>query len=90
MRLIDLDKVVKSLTHSIRRSTTVASYVLASAISRIAVLPTIDIVQCKDCKYWDETYFYHSEDDAMQRCICRKHNNIFMTAEDFCSRGVKK
>ena len=49
-----------------------------------------EIAHCKDCKYWDETYFYHSEDDAMQRCICRKHNNIFMTADDFCSRGEKK
>lgn len=37
------------------------------------------VIRCKDCKYWCE-YDY----------TCRHHRTVGMTADDFCSRGVRK
>lgn len=77
---VELGKVVKSLTKSVR-STTVANYVLAKAIKVIATLPTTDIVRCKDCKYWEV-------DNDVGFCV--RTEECDWNADDFCSKGEKR
>lgn len=90
---VELGKVVKSLTKSVR-STTVANYVLAKAIKVIATLPTTDIVRCKDCKYWAEFTFAQPPKNYCGRLIQADYNNhdfgFEMDADDFCSQGEKR
>ena len=79
---VKLDKVIESLTESVR-STTVANYVLAKAIKVIATLPTTEIIHCKDCKYFKfgNGCFLQSVDYDWEEQ---------MGADDFCSRGERK
>lgn len=78
---VKLDKVIESLTESVR-STTVANYVLAKAIKVIATLPTTEIIHCEDCKYWIDGVCIQSSADPFE---CTERN-----ADDFCSRGERK
>lgn len=48
------------------------------------------ITRCKDCKYWDKSVYWENEKHEKQGCRCEKNNNIMTTADDFCSRGVRK
>ena len=49
-----------------------------------------EVIRCKDCKYWNKHHF-------VDIYVCSIHNKegqypylLFeMTADDFCSRGVK-
>lgn len=50
----------------------------------------VEVVRCKDCKYWDESVYWENDKHEKQSCRCEKNNNTFMTADDFCSRGEKK
>ncbi|MBR2825811.1 MAG: hypothetical protein IKE51_06070 [Solobacterium sp.] len=51
---------------------------------KVKEMPTVDIVRCKDCKYWkkciDEDYCSYWEEYCW----------IPAMEDDFCSRGVKK
>ena len=61
---------------------------------KVKEMPTVDIVRCKDCKYWNppEEYKGHvylgtcarDEQAYLEDCA------IQMDADDFCSRGEKK
>ena len=68
MRLIDADKLKEK----------VFSYNFKNLIDD---QPTVDIVQCKDCKYWEV------DNDVG---FCKRTEDCDWTADDFCSRGVKK
>lgn len=51
--------------------------------------PTVDIVQCKDCKYWHEHYIADSTccwywSEWSMACI------MPTDADDFCSRGERR
>ena len=56
-------------------------YGLRQAMSIVDRTPTVDIVYCKDCKYWDV-------DTDVGFCV--RTEECDWTADDFCSRGVKR
>lgn len=46
-------------------------------------VPTVDIVHCKDCKYWE----YDVDTDVG---FCVRTEDCDWSADDFCSRGERK
>ena len=53
-----------------------------AAADRIKKIPSIDIVRCKECRYWDNT-------DNAERCS-HEYGGMWAKPDDFCSYGVKK
>ena len=49
MRLIDADALIKKLDEQIQMPT------FMDCLSAINSAPSIDIVRCRECKYWDDT-----------------------------------
>lgn len=77
MRLIDADELKKHKYHDGKACEN------AVAVYHIDNAPTIDLVHCRECKFWSEnTQFCHmfSTRFTAQR----------MLPNDFCSLGVKK
>ena len=50
---------------------------------KVKEMPTVDIVRCKDCKYWTEN---KTTMGSYRNCIFSK---TMMHADDFCSRGER-
>lgn len=76
MRLIDaetLNKELNDLPYGIRG-------IIKTMVHK---QPAIDIVECKDCKYWD----YEVDNDVG---FCVRTEDCDWNADDFCSRGVKR
>lgn len=102
MRLVDADALVEFLLKEIiecdkeydetSEHTILGAGQEAELIrDKVKEMPTVDIVRCKDCKYWNK---HHLVDIY----VCSIHNKegqypylLFeMNADDFCSRGDKK
>lgn len=47
--------------------------------------PSIDIVRCKDCKYWKESQYY----PEFMVCTYVKGATFTRQHDDFCSRGER-
>ena len=48
--------------------------------------PSIDIVRCKECKYWEESQYYQE----FMVCTYVKGATFTRQHDDFCSRGERK
>lgn len=90
MRLIDADELkqrfIKRIQPLIGKDNSNERHEYMSWLRSVHLLddmPTVDIVRCKDCKYWEK------KDNAVW---CRRTAiGIFrMEEDDFCSRGEKK
>ena len=84
MRLIDADALIDEIKHTLWDWESVdgimSSTVLKQTISDINNMPTIDaveVVRCKDCKYYEGKNTY---------CA----NDILATPYDYCSRGERR
>ena len=53
---------------------------------RIKDAPSIDIVRCKDCKWWVDNLTENDDDEAYDSCRWDWSRKI-PTADDFCSYG---
>ena len=63
---------------------------LSYKISQIPAADVVEVVRCKDCKYFDQySYLYSDEPSGFGKCekICM---DIDLTIDDFCSYGEKK
>ena len=54
---------------------------LSNSIAEIFNAPSIDIVRCKECKYWWNEY----GDSA-----CMLHSDFTVNDDDFCSYGERE
>lgn len=45
----------------------------------------VEVVRCKDCKYWDK-----SDMRMDDKCECKRLWDEHTCADDFCSRGEKR
>lgn len=54
---------------------------LMTAAYAIAALRGVDIVRCKECRYWSGT---------PHNPICTKHDILEVYADDYCSQGESK
>ena len=78
MRLIDMDALVARMATVYHDTDLRARY--TEVMRAIMEQPTVDVVRCKECTYWDKT------DSEMGRCWCTVH--AAMTRPDwFCWAG---
>ena len=94
MRLIDADALVEFLLKEIiecyRDYDDESEHIILGAgqeaeliRDKVKKMPTVDIVRCKDCKYWD----YEVDNDVG---FCTRTEDCDWNADDFCSRGERK
>lgn len=82
MRLIDADEAYKVLTDNYHHRTEFQHEALKEAIERVPTIDAVEVVRCKDCK------FFENEDEDGD-CWCYCHNDI--TCRDgYCSWGERK
>lgn len=54
----------------------------STAMRAIEYMPTVDIVFCKDCKYYSKMY---------KLCSCRSDRfNVYLNDNDYCSHGERR
>ena len=79
-RLIDIDEAYKVLTDYYHHRTEIQHKALKEAIERVPIADAVEVVRCKDCKYYDANCPYP---------ICIYHeDNVKET--DFCSWGERR
>ena len=96
MRLIDADALIDSMSLSDYGAET-------EALETIAKAPTIDaveVVRCKDCKYWDKDTLRHTGndfaewDEAECEMLVRRDGwrkiDLYTCDDHFCADGERK
>ena len=78
-RYIDADKVIQILNDSM------CTFPDCYVAENIEQLPTIDIVRCKECRWWLKNLTEDDEDEAYLHCPIEDGS-----ADDFCSYGERK
>lgn len=92
MRLIDADALVEFLLKEIiecdEEYDKYSDHIILGAgqeaeliRDKVKEMPMVDIVRCKDCKYWEV-------DTDVGFCV--RTEECDWTADDFCSRGEKR
>lgn len=76
MQLIDKNELIKNLLK--------LSFYPALVNLAIVKTPTIELVRCKECKYWQDNNGGHPHEE------CRWGKEETPDADDFCSYGEKK
>ena len=80
----EMDKI---RTHNLVDGTARINLRLAKNI--IEDMPTIDIVRCKECKYWIENLTDDDADETYGEC-CFDWDIKMPKADDFCSYGERE
>lgn len=62
------------------------TYDKAFIIGAIEEQPSIDIVRCKECKYWEESQYYQE----FMACTYVMGATFTRQHDDYCSRGERK
>ena len=99
MRLIDADTLVEFLLKEIiecdKEYDDKSDHIILGAgqeaeliRDKVKEMPTVDIVQCKDCKKWDAELGCCTS-YAIVKCTDGREG-VESKADDFCSRCVKK
>ena len=94
MRLIDADALVEFLLKEIiecdEEYDDKSDHIILGAgqeaeliRDKVKEMPMVDIVRCKDCKYWE----YDVDNDVG---FCVRTEECDWTADDFCSKGEKR
>lgn len=85
-RYVDINKVLGELCLSHKDVIYIDKNECAK---RIKALPTIEIVRCKECKYFIDNLTEDDTDEAYGEC-CFDWDIKMPTADDFCSYGERR
>ena len=66
------------------------SYIQAVPVETIKGLAKLDIVRCKDCKFYSANIIPSEYSLAFKYHCCRNFYSCDTKKSDFCSRGVRK
>ena len=77
-RLIDADELLKIAMHPDAHD-----YVDAWDIAKAPTVDAVEVVRCKDCKYWKLVW------DELHACICAR-GMLYTKANEYCSHGRKE
>lgn len=86
MRFINADdKLLRAELFTYTRDTDMKSAI--NAIDKSPTIDAVEVVRCKDCKWWQD-----SEVGVVEYPICtRIHDMVFeMGADGYCSKGERK
>lgn len=81
MRLVDADEAYKVLTDYYHQRTEIQHKTLKEAIERIPTVDAVEVVRCKDCRY------YESEN---HNCVDEMGYARIWEENDFCSFGERR
>ena len=92
-RLIDAEKVYEVLTDYYHHRTEIQHEALKEAISKVPTVDAVEVVRCKDCKWYKESN--HSELYPMRFCYRLKNDDGVPVGynwadNDFCSYGERR
>lgn len=101
MRLIDADALPVSKEYIVDEAGFGASFYVVhkSDIDKAPTVDAVEVVRCKDCKFWDEEtkekHSRSSEDDTLvDFAECNRFSNYataqYLRHDDFCSLGERK
>ena len=84
MRLIDADKLMEELDNIVytRKATDRHALQIVSAIRNAPTVDAVEVVRCKDCKYWELM------PEGMHDCI-NSRGLAYPKTKDYCSYGVR-
>ena len=68
MRLIDADEAYKILTDYYHHKTEIQHKALKEAFSRVPTVDAVEVVRCRDCKWWDK-----DDNHVYGYCMAMKH-----------------
>lgn len=85
-RYIDAEKIpfFISPVHMSQHSTSVEKIALASDIDKVPTADVVEVVRCKDCKYWQDN------NDGYPHQNCKWHMDETPDENDYCSSGERK
>ena len=88
MRLIDADKLMEELDNIVytRKATDRHTLQIVSAIRNAPTVDAVEVVRCKDCKYWD---CYGEGESHKGDCLELKLDTCIYE-DDYCSYGERK
>lgn len=61
-----------------------------TAFAEAKGVDAVEVVRCKDCKYFKKHTGKYLEQRFCKDGICRYHNYEETMAEEFCSKGIKE
>ena len=82
MRLIDADKLWEAITTQIEDYCDIAD--LIEIIEKQATVDAVEVVRCKDCKWWKL-----SEYNTFDIHVCKRFSGV-REEHDFCSKGERR
>ena len=93
MRLIDADALIKEANEE-----SAYGYVDAKQIADAPTIDAVEVVRCRECKYWGDEDGKLQRSDGVLFARCKIHNYLLdgrhtgwcPTENDFCSYGERK
>ena len=93
MRLIDANELIKEAN-----ADGAYGYVDAKQIADAPTVDAVEVVRCRDCKYWGDESGKLQSSDGVLFARCKVHNYLLdgrhtgwcPTENDFCSYGERK
>ena len=79
---------ITTINPRVYESSEVELGVLAYDYDEICAMPFLDIVRCKDCRYWIGELTEDQEDAFVDECRWRTDEQP--NSDDFCSYGERK
>ena len=91
-RLVDADNIVSGIALYMAENAYLNDTpldVLKMVANRITEAPTVEVVRCKDCKYWGQDVSGYSGDDES---FCTNPDGLdnYAHPDDFCSYGERR
>lgn len=83
-RLIDADEAYKVLTDYYHHRTEIQHKALKEAIERVPTVDAVEVVRCKDCKYYSEDGWGYGN------CYRPNVDYLRMNERGFCSWGERR
>lgn len=84
MRLIDAEEAYKVLTDYYHQRTEIQHDALKEAIERVPTVDAVEIVRCKDCKWYERKYPWNGN---IYEC---SYLEAPMDDNDYCSWGERR
>ena len=90
-RLIDKDALPVSKEYIVDEAGFGASFYVVhkSDIDNAPTVDAVEVVRCKDCRFYEKVEYYHPIDDRAIKTVCRLFKRQ-MHPDDYCSYGERK
>lgn len=88
MRLIDADKI-SYFWHQDCNGRFHEGVTMQSMIDAVPTVDAVEVVRCKDCRFYEQGVEYYHYDGIGAKDVCRLYKRQ-MQEDDFCSYGERR